>query len=189
MSRWVRFSMIAALLLAACGAAPNADRLRAAALCDSPASVIQVGQSEMEPTLGPGDTAAFEPLGPGGPHRGDVIAINWRAWTGDDVPNAPSRVIGLPGDHVELRGGTVVLNGAPLAEPYLNPGEPTNPIPGGASSWDVPRGALFVLGDHRIAAADSRSTYGFLPSGALMGRVVFRCAPADRRGPIAGGIG
>lgn len=99
---------------------------------------------------------------------------------GDSGPNAPERVIGTPGDRVELRDGIVVVNGIPLAEPF----GPTEPIADGPTEWLVPADHVFVLGDARRAAADSRGTYGFVPIAALIGHAFFRCAPEARRGPI-----
>jgi len=138
----------------------------------------------MDPTLQSGDVVAIVPLGAAGPSRGDVVEIDWQAWTGDPGPNAPERIIGLAGDRVELRAGAVIVNGAPLAEPYLQAGDSTVPMPDGVDAWIVPDGAVFVLGDGRRNSADSRH-YGFVPLTALGGRIVARCAPSDRLGPIS----
>jgi len=137
----------------------------------------------MEPTLQAGDVEVV-PMPLSGPRRGDIVAIDWRAWTGDLGPDAPYRVIGVAGDRVELRGGEVVLNGAVLDEAYVDGGGVTNPVPGQGSDWIVPAASFFVLGDSRTSAADSRSAYGFVPNGALLGRVSIRCGPPDRRGPV-----
>jgi signal peptidase I len=133
----------------------------------------------MEPTFLPGDILVVEG-GLAGLQRGSIFAIDWQKWTADLGPNAPERVIGMPGDHVQLQNGRVVLNGAPLGESF----GPTEPVPDGPSEWVVPPGQVFVLADGRPNAADSR-VYGFVPFAALIGRVSFRCAPDDRRGPIA----
>jgi signal peptidase I len=140
----------------------------------------------MEPTLQQQDVLAVVPMRPAGPRQGDIVAIDWRSWTGDTGPDAPMRVIGVAGDRVELLGGKVVLNGSVLPEPYVRDDEVTNPMPGQVSAWVVPDGAVFVLGDDRPAAADSRA-YGFVPNRALIGRAVFRCGPTGRSGPIEGG--
>jgi signal peptidase I len=137
----------------------------------------------MDPTLQSGDVVAIVPLGLSGPKRGDIVAIDWRAWTGDAGPDAPMRVIGGAGDHIELHAGRVILNGSALPEPYLEADLATNPVPDGPSDWIVPDGSVFVLGDGRRNAADSR-VYGVVPDGSLQGRVVFRCGPAGRSGPV-----
>ena len=144
--------------------------------------MLQVAQGQMDPTLESGDVVAVVPLGLSGPKRGDIVAIDWRTWTGDAGPDAPMRVIGAAGDHIELHAGTVILNGSALAEPYLEADAATNPVPDGPSDWIVPDGSVFVLGDGRRNAADSR-TYGLVPDGSLQGRVEFRCGPAGRSGP------
>jgi signal peptidase I len=138
----------------------------------------------MDPTLQSGDVVAVIPLGLSGPKRGDIVAIDWRTWTGDPGPETAMRVIGAAGDHIELHAGTVVLNGSALAEPYIEADAATNPAPDGLSDWTVPDGAIFVLGDGRRNAADSR-VYGVVPDASLRGRVVFRCGPVGRIGPVS----
>jgi len=76
-------------------------------------------------------------------------------------------VIGLPGDWVAVHDGRAIVNDVPLAEPYIavprTRGYRFGPV-------SVPRGTLFVLGDNRGAARDSRS-WGFLPLDDVVGRV------------------
>jgi signal peptidase I len=151
---------------------------------------VVIPQGQMEPTLLSGDVAGVVAVSFSGLRRGDIVAIDWHAWTGDPAPNTVERVIGLPGDHVELRDGAIFVNGLPLAEPYLPVQGVTRPDPAlpamttSPTEWDVPARAVFVLGDSRTAAADSRS-YGMVPASAILGRATYRCGPSDRRGPIA----
>ena len=153
--------------------------------CGSAAQMLRVAQGAMDPTLESDDVVAVVPLGLLGPRRGDIVAIDWQTWTGDAGPATAMRVIGAAGDHVELKSGAVILNGSALAEPYLEADTATNPVPDdGRSDWMVPAGSVFVLGDGRPNAADSRF-YGPVPDEALRGRVVFRCGPAGRRGPVS----
>jgi len=92
------------------------------------------------------------------------------------------RVIGLPGETVEIRNKTVYINGQPLAEPYvhfleppLRPEDPEYGMRGDARDhWGpqvVPPDHLFVLGDNRDNSRDSRF-WGFLPRSQVKGRAL-----------------
>lgn len=94
------------------------------------------------------------------PQHGDVIVLHY--------PRDPSRdfikrVIGVPGDEIEIDNQVVTVNGVPLDEPYLN--APTN----GTGSWTVPEGSFFVVGDNRNNSSDSRSGW-FLPRDDIVGK-------------------
>ena len=86
------------------------------------------------------------------------------------------RVVGLPGDTVEIRAGEVLRNGLPLEEPYLLPEnrdeEDDPPV-------RVPDGQLYVLGDHRNLSSDSRS-FSFVPARSVSGKCVWIYWPPDR---------
>jgi signal peptidase I len=109
----------------------------------------------------------FGLLGP--PQRGDIIVFPF--------PRDPSRdfikrVIGLPGDRVEVRNHHAYVNGEALKEPYVRLDEHAAGRPSGYSHWGpevVPPGKLFVMGDHRDNSADSRD-WGFLDSEQVKGR-------------------
>ncbi len=75
------------------------------------------------------------------------------------------RVIGLPGETVEVTGGKVLINGIPLDEPYIAQ-ELTY-----TGTWEVPQDYLFVLGDNRNNSSDSHS-WGFLPIENVLGKAV-----------------
>jgi signal peptidase I len=105
----------------------------------------------------------------GGPARGDIIVFPF--------PRDPSRdfikrVVGLPGDRVEVRNHRAYINGEPLKEPYVKLDERATTYPSRYSHWGpdvVPPGKLFVLGDNRDNSADGRD-WGFLDSAQVKGR-------------------
>jgi glutaminyl-peptide cyclotransferase len=86
------------------------------------------------------------------------------------------RVIGEPGDLVELRDGLVHVNGALLAEPYVD-----GPVTGPDSISVVPAGRLFVMGDNRPGSIDSRSDLiGAICINDVIGRVFLRYWPINK---------
>ncbi len=109
------------------------------------------------------------------PERGDVIVLEPPTESGD-VPYI-KRVIGLPGDLVEVREHRVWVNGIALNEPYIDqpPGYPGN--------WVVGEGEYFVLGDNRNNSSDSHS-WGLLPAGKILGKAVFSYWPPEYWGKI-----
>jgi len=97
--------------------------------------------------------------------RGEVVAFESTV-TGVRTPFV-GRVIGLHGDRVAMRRGVAVVNDDMLVEPYVaRPG----PAPEDFGPATVPPRRLFVLGDNRNTARDSR-IWGFLPEQDVIGRV------------------
>lgn len=95
------------------------------------------------------------------------------------------RVIGLPGDVVEMRRGTVYVNGVPLEEPYVNQEDlSTADLP----PTSVPDGMLFVMGDNRNHSGDSRyqppAGLGFVPVERVIGKAVVIVWPPSRIGGV-----
>ncbi len=83
------------------------------------------------------------------------------------------RVVGLPGETLEIRGTQVLINGTPLAEPYAAYGDwPVTRLGErkGFGPVVIPTGKLFILGDNRDHAMDSR-VWGFLDLTNVMGKV------------------
>ena len=107
--------------------------------------------------------------------RGDTIVF----WAPEDPTRSYiKRVIGVPGDVIEIDDGTVILNGKRLNEPYL--------IDDNRDRMSMPRRVVepehyFVLGDHRNSSNDSRS-WGTVPRDAIYGKAVFVYWPLDRLG-------
>ena len=147
------------------------------------AQPYQVQQNSMERTLEPGQYVLVDKLTPrwDAYKRGDIVVFNPPAtWTTDPTPFI-KRVIGLPNDRVEVRDdGLVYVNGAALDEPYTfrnaaGVNEPTE-ASGDQSSWVVPAGQLFVMGDHRQKSADSR-VFGPINVSNVIGRAFLRYWP------------
>ena len=100
----------------------------------------------------------------GVPGRGDVVVFHFpRPWQDMDLIK---RIIGLPGDTVEVVPGAVYVNGRPIDEPYIRFTEQYAYGP-----ERVPPGQYFVLGDNRVVSYDSHQ-WGFLPSREVIGRVM-----------------
>ena len=111
--------------------------------------------------------------------RGDTVVF----WYPDDQTNTVSyikRVIGLPGDTVEVRDGYVIVNGKQLQENYV-PLEYRDDRP--YPPTIIPANKYFVLGDHRISSNDSRA-WGFVPREDIYGKAVFAYWPLQKLGRL-----
>jgi signal peptidase I len=95
------------------------------------------------------------------PDRGDIVVLHYPR---DRSREYIKRVIGLPGDRVEISNGQVSVNGIVLQEPYLA----ANPVYG-TQSWVVPADHYFVMGDNRNNSSDSRD-WSFLPRSDIVGK-------------------
>ena len=90
-------------------------------------------------------------------------------------PGFVKRVMALPGERVETRGGRLLVNGAPPVEPYLPPGTVTEDF----AAIVGPEGRLWVMGDNRAASQDSR-VFGPIRRSSVVGRAVVRVWPVQR---------
>jgi signal peptidase I len=112
-----------------------------------------------------------------GPNRGEIIVFRFPR---DPSRNFIKRIIGVPGDTVELRNGQVLLNDAVIDEPYLTRRDFSTMAP-----VTVPPGNYFVLGDNRPASEDSR-VWGFVPEENIIGKAWLSYWPTSAWGFIKG---
>ena len=142
--------------------------------------------SSMTPTLKDKEWLAVTAILPQ-PARGDIVIISPR--TNAFHEPLVKRVVGVAGDEIDLADGYVLINGAPIDEPYLPAGVMTYPASDMQSDMAypvrVPEGRVFVMGDNRGGSADSRvSAVGFIRVDDLLGRVSFRINPFFTTGPF-----
>ena len=111
-------------------------------------------------------------------NHGDVVVFHPPA-SAHATDDYIKRVVGLPGDKVQIRNNTTYINDQPLYEPYLLEKSINDfgPIV-------VPNDSVFVMGDNRNNSADSRE-WGFLPIDNITGRTLFRYWPLDQIGALA----
>ncbi len=152
------------------------------------AQPYKVQQQSMEHTLEPDQYVLVDKLTPRFDtyKRGDIVVFTPPAEWDDQGTPFIKRVIGEPGDIVQIKDdGLVYINGTALDEEYLyaEPGEPEQPTtsPVDTSNWTVPAGELFLMGDHRQNSADSR-TFGPVPISQIIGRAWLRYWPLNTFG-------
>ena len=107
------------------------------------------------------------------PRRGDIVVLKVANRHSDPLIK---RVVGLPGETIEIRDGHVYINGEVLTEPYLE-----QLTYGNTGPHVIAPGYIFVLGDNRGASNDSRS-FGEVSISSIVGRAWFRYWPWDEIG-------
>jgi signal peptidase I len=133
----------------------------------------QVDGLSMEPRVHAGEFVLINTLAYrfGPPRRGDVVAFKHEGPTPETYIK---RVVGLPGERIEVRAGTVTINGRALAEPYVGFPDRRN-----SPAVTVPPGAFYVLGDNRADSDDSRN-WGVVRDADLVGKALVGIWPPRR---------
>ncbi|MGD0205684.1 MAG: signal peptidase I [Dehalococcoidia bacterium] len=127
---------------------------------------FDLGIFDFLPFFDAGDNSTHHVFG--SPKRGDVVVFQSPSYADRDFIK---RIIGVPGDKVQIRDGVVYINDEPLDEPYT---EGTTNCPCGP--WYIEEGQYFVLGDHRSNSSDSRQ-FGPIPEEKIIGKTWFSYWP------------
>lgn len=149
----------------------------------------QVSGKSMFPTYENGDYLLTDKISfaLGDPDRGDVVVFH-----APDSAGCPKgtgcdfikRVLGVPGDTIEVRDNAIWVNGTRLIEPYIPPENYTEP--GSFTrgrSITLSTNEYFVVGDNRPHSSDSRA-WGPVTKSDIVGKVIFRYWPLKDMGPI-----
>ncbi|MDA8235233.1 MAG: signal peptidase I [Clostridia bacterium] len=138
-----------------------------------------IPSGSMEPTLTEGDRIIvnkflyrFKE-----PQRADVIVFKYPL---DEKRDFIKRIIGVPGDTVEIKNNELIINGKPVPEPYLAQNLEQN---GNYGPVTVPQDRYLMLGDNRNNSEDSR-IWGMLPKENIRGKAVVLYWPINRIGFI-----
>ena len=119
----------------------------------------------------------------GAPEQGDIIVFKYPQ---DPARDFIKRVIGIPGDVIEIREKVVYRNGVPLDEDYAVHGDPRIRPPGeprdNMAPVTVPEGKYFVMGDNRDYSLDSRF-WGFVDRGLIRGKALILYWSWDSNAP------
>ncbi len=142
---------------------------------------ITIQESSMDPTINAGNKVLINRAAYtfGGVKRGDLIA--YRNTEATDSSVHVKRVIGLPGETIQIKDGLILINGQTYIESeelpsMTNPGIAADPVKLGSEEY-------FVLGDNRNNSEDSRFTdVGNIDKNYIIGKVWFRTFPKTDRG-------
>lgn len=139
---------------------------------------FQIPSESMNPTLEPGDRVLVNRVAykfGSKPKRGDIIVFQ-----SPDDPNVDfiKRVVAVGGETIEVRRGSVIINGEPIPESYVKAPDVSN-----FKAQTVPEGMVFVMGDNRGDSQDSRYWRSpWLPETNIIGKYFMTYWPPDRLG-------
>lgn len=111
------------------------------------------------------------------PKKGEIVVFRYPK---DESRDFIKRVIAVGGDTIEMRDGTVIVNGAEIEEGYIYKNDPKGPNMSNYRKSVVPEGHIFVLGDNRNNSEDSRYRgVDFVPHRLVKGRAIIAFWPLD----------
>lgn len=113
------------------------------------------------------------------PERGDIVIFNHKTEPGRDKTRLVKRIIGLPGETVDIRNNQIYINDSetPLEEPYLPEAMNTDDY-----HFEIPQGSYLMLGDNRNHSADARSwSDPYVPESEILAKVMFRYFPGIKK--------
>jgi signal peptidase I len=141
----------------------------------------------MSPTLHIGDRIVVDKLSYvfHSVHRGDIVVFSRPPGEADtSIPDLVKRVIGLPGETISSGpNGEVLINGKPIAQPWLTTAARANPGIAIRKQKIAPD-HYFVMGDNRGESEDSRY-FGTIPGSLIVGHAILRFWPLSRAGSIS----
>lgn len=145
-------------------------------LLHSVISVYRIEGDSMYPLLHPGERILITRLGMAKPQKRFALVVLHKP----DEPDLSiiKRIVGLPGEIIEIRRGRVFIDNRPLPEPFARGDDPSDLPP-----QLIPRGCYFVIGDNRPYSRDSR-TFGPVSARLVFGRALLRYWPFARFGSI-----
>jgi signal peptidase I len=133
------------------------------AVCACGLQTVKIVGDAMTPTLKDGQVLVLNKSAydSASPRRGDIIAFQTKNLF-------ISRIVGLPGEALNIAGGAVSINGVPLPEPYLAAGTQTTAP---QTDYSVPSSSYFVLSDNRSHLGGDSRSFGPVPRSAIQGKV------------------
>ena len=147
------------------------------------AQSVSIQENSMDPTIQAGDRVLINKAAYilGGVKRGDIIV--YKSSESADAAFHVKRVIGLPGEKIQIKDGLILINGSTYMEDIELPNITDPGV--AADGITLETNEYFVLGDNRNSSEDSRyADVGNIPKSNIKGRIWFIFGPSDRRGAV-----
>lgn len=141
--------------------------------------IVMVDGDSMTPTLDSNQRVVVDKVSRyfSLPGRGQIVVVNYPNMPGNYV----KRLIGLPGDIIEIKNNVVYINGSPIQENYIPAGQTIANV----AQTAIPVGTIFVIGDNRSVSLDSRSPQiGPISIDNLLGNALLVIWPPDQIHPL-----